>query len=407
MKDYSEYIGKKYNHLTITGFTKKPNLRRGGFITYAICNCDCGTKGYEGRFSEIKTSSKKAIKSCGCLKTKHSESQIESLRNQYKDKIINHLIIKDVVLKKVKNIFQIYAVCDCDCGNKGKLILLSEIVNSRIKSCGCGRNYQTKRLSEIGKKYNRLTVKDVYLKEILVSKSTGKKTLKAFALCDCDCGTQNFEAQLQSIKDGRTSSCGCLIHDINGATYKDLKGQKFGFWTVIKDTGKRYVNGSIIWLCECSCKYKTRKEVDSGTLISGESTSCGCLMTNGTNLSIWKSKLSGNLNKNNTTGVNGVWYSNKLKKYVAEIRFQNHKIHLGVFNTIGEAYVARKEANEKYVLPLMEKKFSFEEIKQMIKAERHQRAIPKKIVYSDSHGINTMDIEIAKDLKSIKKEYVK
>lgn len=328
MKDYSTEIGKTYGALTITGFTKKPDLNKGCNITYAICECEvCGNKEYEGLFTAIKA--------------------------------------------------------------------------NKIKSC-CGRDYRTKRLSEIGKKYNRLTIKDVYLKEVTLSKSSGKKTQKAFALCDCDCGTKNYEATLQDIKNDRVKGCGCLIHDLHGANYKDLTGQKFGFWTVIKDTGKRYINGCSIWLCECSCNKKTRKEVDSKDLISGESTSCGCLMTNSTNLSIWKSKLSGNLNKNNTTGVNGVWYSNKLKKYVAEIRFQNHKIHLGVFNTIGEAYVARKEANEKYVLPLMEKKFSVEEIKQMIKAERHQRAIPKKNVYSDSHGINTMDIKIAKDLNTIK-----
>lgn len=62
LKDYSTEIGKKYNHLTITGFTKKPDLRKGCNITYAICECElCGNKNYEGILSDIKAGK---IKSC-------------------------------------------------------------------------------------------------------------------------------------------------------------------------------------------------------------------------------------------------------------------------------------------------------------------------------------------------------
>ena len=40
----------------------------------------------------------------------------------------------------------------------------------------------------------------------------------------------------------------------------------------------------------------------------------------------------------------------------------------------------------------------------MINEGRKKEIIPKKVIYSDSHDINTMDIEIAKDLNLIKKE---
>ena len=41
---------------------------------------------------------------------------------------------------------------------------------------------------------------------------------------------------------------------------------------------------------------------------------------------------------------------------------------------------------------------------QMINEGRKKEISPKKVIYSDSHGINTMDIEISKDLNLIKKE---
>jgi len=50
----------------------------------------------------------------------------------------------------------------------------------------------------------------------------------------------------------------------------DLKGKKFGKWTVIKvsEQNKRY------WLCKCICGKE--KMVHSSNLKSGRTTSCGC-----------------------------------------------------------------------------------------------------------------------------------
>lgn len=56
--NYNDYIGKKYNRLTIKGFYKT------GYIVYAHCECDCGnTK--DVRFSALVSNN---TKSCGCLK---------------------------------------------------------------------------------------------------------------------------------------------------------------------------------------------------------------------------------------------------------------------------------------------------------------------------------------------------
>ena len=54
---------------------------------------------------------------------------------------------------------------------------------------------------------------------------------------------------------------------------KDLTGEVFGRWTIIKRTGSNKY-GRAIWLCKCVCGKE--KEISSLFLIGGRSTSCGC-----------------------------------------------------------------------------------------------------------------------------------
>lgn len=55
----------------------------------------------------------------------------------------------------------------------------------------------------------------------------------------------------------------------------DLKNQRFGRLTVIRDSKERAKCGHIIWLCRCSCGRQTK--VISGNLRYGHTRSCGCL----------------------------------------------------------------------------------------------------------------------------------
>jgi hypothetical protein len=58
--------------------------------------------------------------------------------------------------------------------------------------------------------------------------------------------------------------------------FKDLTGQQFGNWKVLKIIGLNK-HKKVIWLCECQCKDKTKGIIDTGSLKSGNSKSCGCL----------------------------------------------------------------------------------------------------------------------------------
>jgi hypothetical protein len=55
---------------------------------------------------------------------------------------------------------------------------------------------------------------------------------------------------------------------------KDLSGNKFGRLTVISDTGERPW-GNVLWSCKCDCGNIVN--VQSQSLVSGLTKSCGCL----------------------------------------------------------------------------------------------------------------------------------
>ena len=94
--------------------------------------------------------------------------------------------------------------------------------------------------------------------------------------CECECGNI-FEVRKDNIKSGHTTSCGCL----SSKAGKNLLNQVFNHLTVIGKTKKRNSAGSIIWECKCDCSDNSIIEVDTHSLISGATQSCGCLTSKG------------------------------------------------------------------------------------------------------------------------------
>lgn len=147
---------------------------------------------------------------------------------------------------------------------------------------------------------------------------------------------------------------------------KDLLNKKFGRLLVIKETNKRADGGSIVWKCKCDCGNIV--EVSSKRLINKIQESCGCLQkerqqnsikslndkqhVEETNLDLIKKKEA---NSNNKTKVRGVCYITSKKKYKAYL-YLNKKYHfLGYYNNINDAIKARKEAEDKYYKPILDK----------------------------------------------------
>ncbi len=155
--------------------------------------------------------------------------------------------------------------------------------------------------------------------------------------------------------------------------FKDLTGQHFGKLTVL-NRANNSSDDRVQWLCKCECGNK--KVVKAAYLISGDTKSCGCIQLeterkrgitcskNGhlrkiTNFDKFEGTRIRNLNaklrKDNSTGVKGVCFVKKTSKYVAYIRIKNRRIHLGYFDTLSEASKARKEAEDRYFKPIIER----------------------------------------------------
>ncbi len=66
------------------------------------------------------------------------------------------------------------------------------------------------------------------------------------------------------------------VMQVSNPRIKDLTDKTFGRWTVVGFTGSR--GGKTHWLCVCECGQK--RQIVSGSLVSGNTKSCGCLRHN-------------------------------------------------------------------------------------------------------------------------------
>lgn len=100
--------------------------------------------------------------------------------------------------------------------------------------------------------------------------------------CKCDCGRETT-VQGRNLRNGSTKSC-----DWNRSRRIDIVGQRFGRLVVIE-----YVDndkwGDPRWRCKCDCGHE--KVLTGGSLRSGNTKSCGCLLKekeSGPNSAHWK-----------------------------------------------------------------------------------------------------------------------
>ena len=91
-------------------------------------------------------------------------------------------------------------------------------------------------------------------------------------LCQCECG-QTTNVTTDKLRSGKACSCGCGIRKALKARTKDLTGQVFGRWMVLKRAPDN-VPSRVMWLCLCECGEK--RSVIANSLRRGLSVSCGC-----------------------------------------------------------------------------------------------------------------------------------
>lgn len=141
-------------------------------------------------------------------------------------------------------------ICKCKCGTE-KSMNIQNVKHGKSMSCGCYHKENQARLmeenikKEVGNKYGRLTI---------IEKSN-KKSKKAHVRCLCDCGNY-YEQHLIHIKNGNSSSCGCLGIEsrikhgfANHSSYNVWRGMMNRCYNKNVDNYKHY-GGKGIKVCE-------------------------------------------------------------------------------------------------------------------------------------------------------------
>jgi len=120
-------------------------------------------------------------------------------------------------------------------------------------------------IDHTGQVFGRLTV--------IKREPVGTNKERSVWNCLCLCGKTRLVTG-PDLRRGDVRSCGCLKED-QGKLYgfDDLTGKIFGKLTVIK---RIYEKKNSKWICRCSCGNTC--SVGTGSLSSGNTKSCGCLL---------------------------------------------------------------------------------------------------------------------------------
>lgn len=116
-KAKKEFIGKKFNLLTITDCYMDIYQSRNRI--FAKCKCECGNTTHL-TLTEVKNGH---IKSCGCL-------NIFNFERDYKDKVYNGIKVVDFI-KKGRTSLESYVKCQCHCGEYFETRLIALLKKTR------------------------------------------------------------------------------------------------------------------------------------------------------------------------------------------------------------------------------------------------------------------------------------
>ena len=224
-----------------------------------------------------------------------------------------------------------------------------------------------------GDRYGRLEI----IKEVepLID-SKGRKFRKV--LCKCECGNNNFETSLRSLRSGATQSCGCINREVMTKIGKERKKVNLflinvktkvvtGYDTNMKkfyfDLDDLHIVKKYYWSINAQ-GYAVARNGETGKSIRLHR-----LITNApenkqvdhinrerndnrrSNLRICtRSENSKNrgIRSDNLSGITGVFWNKKVNKWNANISINGKQKNLGYYKQKEDAIKVRMEAEEKY-----------------------------------------------------------
>lgn len=226
---------------------------------------------------------------------------------------------------------------------------------------------QTKKVSStptktnyIGKKFNKLTITSLY-----------KENGKTYCDCTCECGNNKKHMRFDSVKSGRSKSCGC--NNIEQVTKLGKLSKKYNKYDLSGEYGVGYTSKGEEFYFDLEDYEKIKNYCwrinNYGYLVSGSFILHRIVMNlndsnfvidhinhnkfdcRKKNLRICTVSQNGmNMLKpsDNKSGCKGVLFHKTINKWKAFIGINNKSIHLGYFDDFNEAVKARKDAEVKY-----------------------------------------------------------
>lgn len=177
----------------------------------------------------------------------------------------------------------------------------------------------------------------------------GKRTGRGRILwhCLCECGRVTF-VQGDHLKNGRIRSCGCLNDEKKHERFKDLTNTETENFKVIDRAYSK--NQRVYWNCICKhCGNHTELQSNQIERYS----SCGCKRNRSSKermaeISDPESLKTNKPTAKSTTGVRGVYYNKRKKRYVVYINVDKKPKYLGSSVDLKEAADIRRKAEIEY-----------------------------------------------------------
>lgn len=195
------------------------------------------------------------------------------------------------------------------------------------------------KLDLMGNTYGRLTV--------LGDDGTRNKNSSVLWLCSCKCGNTTH-VRADHLRNGRTKSCGCLNEEKKHERFKDLTNTETENFKIIDRAYSK--NQRVYW--NCICKHcGNRTELQSNQI--ERYSSCGCKHNRSSKermaeISDPESLKTSRPTAKSTTGVRGVYYNKRKKRYQVFINVDKKPKYLGSTSSLEEATKMRREAEIEY-----------------------------------------------------------
>lgn len=170
--------------------------------------------------------------------------------------------------------------CRCSCG-KECLYTTNELTSGRAKSCGHLRG-KVRALDLTGMTFQDLTVLYKTFNKGTGKSSNGNIVGKTFWHCICTCGKE-CDVQTSDLTSGKRKDCGhshdAYMHQIRT---KDITGEIHGYLKVLKMLPSIKIGNKWRAMCCAECLLCGNIiKIQRDYLISGDTNSCGCLISKG------------------------------------------------------------------------------------------------------------------------------